>query len=162
MKTYQIYIDSAAGTLRPDFGGAINDYKFDWSVIPEGEYEMSFSFMSRLEKLTNTQAEAVTYPIQLEIDIPFSGNNYKVRGNAGSIGFAGGTHVTGLLEIKDQHKTATHTMRLLVSDPNLNKPISLYGKPQGMDFSVSLLAHGGVYATNPPLYNMVVFLKHIC
>mgnify|MGYP003627059265 CR=1 FL=1 len=162
MKTYQIYIDSAAGTLRPDYGGAVVNYKFDWGILPEGEYEMSFSFMSRLEKLTNAEAEVNTYPIQLEIDIPFSGNNFKVRGNDGFIGYGGATQVTGLLEVKDQHKTGTHTMRLLVSDTNLNKPISLYGKPQGMDFSVSLFAHGGVYAVNSPLYNMVIFLKHIC
>ena len=108
MKTYQIYIDSAAGTLRPDYGGAVVNYKFDWGILPEGEYEMSFSFMSRLEKLTNAEAEVNTYPIQLEIDIPFSGNNFKVRGNDGFIGYGGATQVTGLLEVKDQQNRNTH------------------------------------------------------
>ena len=161
MKTYQIYVDSASGVIRSG-EPAIHDYKFDWSILPEGEYEMSFSFMSQLQKLTNAEAEVATYPIMLEIDIPFSGNNYRVRGNAGSIGFGGGTHASGLLEIKDQHKTSSDTMRLLVSDTKLNTPISLYGKPQGMDFTITLLKHGGGLAVNPPLYNMVIFLKHIC
>lgn len=160
MKTYQIYVDSANGVVR-SAEPAIHDYKFDWNILPEGEYEMSFSFVSQLQKLTNTEAEATTYPIILEIDIPFSGNNYKVRDGA-NLGFGGGTNAKGLLEIKDQHKTSSHTMRLLVSDTKLNRPISLFGKPQGMDFSITLMAHGGTLATNPPLYNMVIFLKHIC
>ena len=159
MKTYQIYVDSANGAVR-SAQPSIHDYKFDWNILPEGEYEMSFSFVSQIQKLTNTEAEADTYALTLEIDIPFSGNNYKV--NLGSIGFSGGTHASGLLEIKDQHKTSSHTMRLLVSDTKLNTPITLYGKPQGMDFNITLLKHGGGFAINPPLYNMVIFLKHIC
>jgi len=160
MKTYQIYIDSGLGSVQPG-EAAQRNYKFDWNVLPEGEYEMTFSFVSQLQKLTNAQAEVGTYPVTLEIDIPFSGNNYRIRDGA-SLGFGGGTNTKGLLEIKDQHKTSTHTMRLLTSDITLNKPISLFGRPQGMDFSISLLAHGGNFATNPPFYNMVIFLKHIC
>ena len=160
MKTYQIYIDSGSGSVQSG-EPAQHNYKFDWNILPEGEYEMSFSFVSQIQKLTTAEAEAATYPVTLEIDIPFSGNNYKVRDGA-NLGFGGGTNAKGLLEIKDQQTTSTDTMRLLVSDTKLNVPISLYGKPQGMDFSISLLKHGGGFATNPPFYNMVIFLKHIC
>lgn len=158
MKTYQIYIDSSEGDV---VSNAERSYKFDWNVLPEGEYEMTFSFVSQLQKLTNAEAEATTYGNQIEINIPFSGNNYRISTTNGE-GFARGTHVSGLLEIKDQHKTSSHTCRLLVSDTTLNPTITLYGRPQGMNFNVKILQHGGTEAVKVPVYNMVIFLKHKC
>ncbi len=158
MKTYQIYISSSEGAV---VSSAERSYKFDWNVLPEGEYEMTFSFVSQLQKLTNAEAEADTYANQIEITIPFSGNNYKITTTNGE-GFARGTHVSGLLELKDQHKTSSHTCRLLVADTILNPPITLYGRPQGMDFNVKILQHSGGSAVKTPFYNMVIFLKHKC
>jgi len=161
MKTYQIYIDSSLA-INAATGGSQRFYKFDWNILPEGEYEMSFTFISQLQKLTNAQAEALTYPIEIAIDVPFSRNNYKVQNKGDEIGFAGSTNLAGLLEIKDQHKTSTHTMRLLVADTTTNAPVSLIGRPQGMDFRVTMFAHTGIDPTNDPNYNMVINLKHIC
>lgn len=156
MKTYQIYIDSSEGTV---ISSAERNFKFDWNILPEGEYEMTFSFVSQLQKLTNAEAEATTYANTIEINIPFSSNSYKVSNNEG---FALGTFVSGLLELKDQHKTSGHTVRILVADTALNPPVTLYGKPQGMDFNVRLLQHGDGDAVNGPNYNMIIYLKHKC
>ena len=38
MKTYQIYIDSA-NAINAATGGSQRQYKFDWNILPEGEYE---------------------------------------------------------------------------------------------------------------------------
>jgi len=157
MKTYQIYIDSDAAT-NAAVGGSQRNYKFDWNILPEGEYEMTFTFMSQLQKLTNQEAEGLAYPIEIGIDVPFTRNNYQVAPS----GFAGSTNLAGVLEIKDQHKTSTHTMRLLVADLTTNAPVSLNGKPQGMDFTISLFAHTGISPSNDPNYNMVINLKHLC
>lgn len=158
MKTYQIYIDSSEGTV---ISSAERNFKFDWNILPEGEYEMTFSFVSQLQKLTNAEAEATTYANSVEINIPFSSNSYKVS-NTDGLGFALGTFVSGLLELKDQHKTSGHTVRILVADTALNPPVTLYGKPQGMDFNVRLLQHGDGDAVNAPNYNMIIYLKHKC
>tara|TARA_R110002020_G_scaffold186368_1_gene384361 strand:+ start:36 stop:509 length:474 start_codon:yes stop_codon:yes gene_type:complete len=157
MKTYQIYVDSAQSEV---VSVSENSYKFDWNILPEGEYEMTFSFVSQLQKLTTAEGEANTYANQIEINIPFTANNYRI--DKAQDGFAPSTHVSGLLEIKDQHTNSTHTYRLLVADTALNIPITLYGKPQGMTFNVRLLQHGGAGAAKTPSYNMVIFLKHIC
>tara|TARA_R110000803_G_scaffold180443_2_gene242871 strand:- start:2405 stop:2878 length:474 start_codon:yes stop_codon:yes gene_type:complete len=157
MKTYQIYIDSASA-INAATGGSQRQYKFDWNILPEGEYEMSFTFMSQIQKLTNAEAEALTYPIEIAIEVPFTRNNYQVT----TTGFAGSTNLAGVLEIKDQHKTSSHTMRLLVADLATNAPVSLSGRPQGLDFQVSLFAHTGIVPANDPNYNMVINLKHLC
>ncbi len=157
MKTYQIYIDSA-NSINAATGGNVRDYKFDWNILPEGEYEMTFSFMSQLQKLTLAEAEATTYANQISISVPFSRNDYE----ATTTGFSGSTHLAGVLEIKDQQTTATHTTRLLVANTSTNSPVSIRGKPQGMDFQVTLLAHTGVAPVNDPNYNMIISLKHLC
>ena len=161
MKTYQIYIDSSLA-INAGTGGSQRFYKFDWNILPEGEYEMSFTFMSQLQKLTYAEAQALTYPMEIAIDVPFSRNNYKVTNKDDEVGFAGSTNLTGLLEIKDQHESATHVMRLLVADQTTNAPVSLSGRPQGLDFRVALFAHTGIVPANDPNYNMVINLKHIC
>ena len=157
MKTYQIYIDSAQGEV---ISVAERSYKFDWNILPEGEYEMTFSFVSEIQELTPVEAAADTYANQIEINIPFSGNNYRV--DISKDGFAPSTHVSGLLQIRELQTTPTNTYRLLVGDTALNIPITLYGKPQGMTFNIRLLQHGGELAVKTPHYNMVIFLKHKC
>jgi|TARA_R110000822_G_scaffold135872_3_gene273373 hypothetical protein len=160
MKNYQIYVDSNDGTT-PTLGVGKRDFKFDWNIIPEGEYEMTFVFMSQLQKLTNADAELLTYPMQLSISVPFSSDRFEVFTGANS-GYANSTNIAGYLEIKDQHKTGTHTMRLLTAGYTSNPPVILRGKPQGMDFRVEMFAHAGVAPTNSPNYNLLVNLKHIC
>ena len=61
MKSYQILVSSDAGA------GDVNDkvYKFDWSILPEGEYEMSFTFMSEPLKMTPTKLKVMASLIAL-------------------------------------------------------------------------------------------------
>ncbi len=151
MKSYQIYANSLNGT------GSSNHtqtYQFDWSIIPEGEYEMTFTFMSVLEKLTTANAQLTTSPSMLAIDVPFSTDKYQVN----SSGYAGSTHLMGMLEIADQYSTATHTMRLVKAGYSDNSPVHIRGRPQGNNFVVKILSHGQVGAATPG-YDLCITLK---
>jgi len=159
MKSFQILVSSDAGS------GAVNDkvYKFDWSILPAGEYEMSFTFMSEPLKTTKATAEATQQSMALEFQSPLSYDAYGVKSN----GFANSTNVVGLLEVDGvdgiwDDGTADFSMRHWKSK-NDNPSINLYGKPQGNEFRVRLLKTNGVLAIHHPTkYDMIIKLKHIC
>ena len=158
MKTYSVFVSSQASTKTIKHN--IRQYVFDWAIMPEGEYELTFTFVSSLQKLTTAEAESIKYPTKIVVSMPFSSERYIVStdGNANS------TQVLGLLEIDDFHTTPTHTMRQLKAGHLLNAPIKLYGKPSGNTFNVALLSHGNgdPITEHTPPYEMVINFKHIC
>jgi len=159
MKTYSIHINSTEGT-NLDALGAVKQYKFDWSIIPEGEYEMTFTFQSELQKLTAADALLTTYPTQIYCKLPFIQCKYAVN----SEGTAGSSTLLGLLEPKDGHKgQSPHpVMRTLVAGASFNAPTYLYGRPQGNTFEVSLRTYSGVANPADENYDLVINLKHLC
>ena len=66
MKTYQIFANSS-NTITPTNNHDSLEYLFDWSIIPEGEYEMTFSYVSKYSKTTHAHAVEENFPIKLEI-----------------------------------------------------------------------------------------------
>lgn len=158
MKGYTIVISSAEGT------GDTNDrtYKFDWSILPKGEYEMSFTFMSEPLKTLVGAAEGTAQAMAVEFVCPLSYDAYRVDTN----GFANSSNVVGLLEVQSVEgvwDVATDfSMRHWKSKVD-NPKIQLYGVPQGNEFKVRLLKTNGALATiTPTKYDMIVNLKHIC
>ena len=159
MKTYSIHINSTQGT-NLDALGARKRFNFDWSILPEGEYEMTFTFQSEFEKLTEADALLETYPTSLFMTLPFIQCKYAVN----SEGTAGSSTLLGLLEPKDGHKGASPhpVMRCLVAGASHNSPTYMYGKPQGNTFEVSLKCSTGTANPVAENYDLVINLKHLC
>ena len=157
MKTYSVFISSTSA-IKIDTNK--RTFSFDWSILPQGEYELTFTFMSSLQKLTNAEAESTKYPTKVVSRMPFSSDRYITSTG----GTAGSTQVLGLLEINDLHKTSTNTMRQLKAGHLLNAPIKLYGRPQGNTFTIELYSHGDGNPTteHTPTYELVLNFKHIC
>ena len=159
MKDYTIVIPSNVGS-----GVAVNElsYKFDWSIIPQGEYDLTFSFISEPLKTLEGAAELANQATQIEMISPFSSNIYKVKDN----GNANSSNVIGLLEVESVDGIWTSGTDFAMrhwKSKNDNPPIRLYGKPQGMDFKIRLVKTNGVLAIyHPNKYDMIIKLKHIC
>ena len=158
MKSYSIVISSAEGA------GNVNDrvYKFDWSIMPKGQYELSFTFMSEALKTVVATAEAADQATAIEFVSPLSYNSYRVDTN----GYANSSNVIGMLEVEAVDGVwdvaADFSMRQWKSK-NDNPTIELNGVPQGNEFRVRLLKTNGALATTSPAkYDMIVKLKHIC
>ena len=158
MKSYSIVISSNQGT------GDVNNrlYKFDWSIMPKGEYELSFTFMSEPLKTLVAVAEATDQAMAVEFQSPLSFNSYRVDSN----GFANSSNVIGMLEVESVEGVwdvaADFSMRHWKSK-NDNPTLTLNGVPQGNEFRVRLLKTNGELATHSPTkYDMIVKLKHIC
>ncbi len=97
MKEYTIFIDSANGT-----GANTNEkkYLFDWSILPEGEYEMTFTFLSNLKKVEEAEAELTTSAMTLEAVMPFSSCRYAAKTD----GYANNSNVLGFIKPEELDK----------------------------------------------------------
>jgi len=158
MKSYTIIISSAEGT-----GDGNNKvYKFDWSILPKGEYEMSFTFMSEPLKTLEGAAEGTNQAMAVEFISPLSFNSYRVDTN----GYANSSNIVGLLEVESVEGVWTNATDFSMrhwKSKNDNPSINLSGVPQGNEFRVRLLKTNGALATvSPTKYDMIVKLKHIC
>lgn len=159
MKEYTIFLSSENGV------GATHDktYLFDWSILPEGEYEMTFSFISSTKKVLEAEAESGLTALLVEAVIPFSSERYAVKSN----GYANTSNIIGFIKpegvdgvwIDPTTDFSTRQWASVVDNPS----IRLYGKPQGNDFKIRLLSHTELLAIySPNAYNMIMKLKHIC
>ncbi len=159
MKEYTIFINSEDGV-----GSSTNDitYTFDWNIIPEGTYELSFTFLSSMKKVEETEAEAVVSTVSVEAVVPFSSDRYAAK----SSGYSNSSNIIGFVKPEQVDKwthSGTHfSMRQWVSQVD-NPTLRLYGKPQGNDFKIRLLSYDGdVSIYSPSEYNMIIKLKNVC
>jgi len=133
MKSYTILINSQQGV-----GTAASDkvYKFDWSIIPKGEYEMSFSFISEPLKTLEGAAEGTNQAMALEFIAPLSRNSYRVDAN----GFANSTNVIGLLEVEsvEGYGTCPRSFRCGTGSPRTTTPPLIYMAHRRATSSVSV------------------------
>tara|TARA_R110001599_G_scaffold213328_1_gene411086 strand:- start:1016 stop:1525 length:510 start_codon:yes stop_codon:yes gene_type:complete len=167
-KEYTIFIDSEQGTK----SGAVPtvddiDYSFDWSILPQGEYEMSFTFLTPLQKTLVAVGEKVNNAMVVEAVVPFSSNRYKVASPTNT--YAQSSNVIGFIKMEQVDKwseSGSHfSMRQWVSQVD-NPTLKLYGAPSGNDFKIRLINTEGVGGFQPSVapvtYNMILKLKHIC
>ena len=143
MKTYQIFANSS-NTITPTNNHDSLEYLFDWSIIPEGEYEMTFSYVSKYSKTTHAHAVEENFPIKLEIIMPFSTDKFEVT--------------------YDGFQSSTHVMRQVRAAYSDNAPVRIRGKPQGNRFKVHIIDHTSVLSTGARVaaYDLVINLKHLC
>lgn len=169
-KEYTIYIDSENGTkLTAADGGNTTittvRYNFDWNIMPQGEYEMSFTFLSGLVKQEVAAGDNILNAMVVEAVVPFSSDRYQVA-PAASNGYAGTSNVIGFIKTQNVDKwtdSGSHfSMRYWCSQVD-NPTLKLYGSPTGNEFVIKLRAHTGDIVTSTPInYNMILKLKHIC
>ena len=159
MKEYTIFINSSDGV-----GSNANDktYTFDWNIIPEGEYEMSFTFLSQTKEVLVAEAGNHSETMSVEAVVPFSSNRYAAKAD----GYSNSSNVIGFAKVEQVDKwsqSGDHfSVRQWVSQVD-NPTLRLYGKPQGNDFKIRLLDHTGTTSTySPVFYNMIIKLKHMC
>jgi len=160
MKEYTILIGS--GTK---IGGTnANDltYNFDWSIIPEGEYELSFNFISEPKKVTGAEMTDVTQAVMVSVNVPLSGERYKTT----TTGNASTSSVIGLIQMVSVDGFADDNpdffIRQWKSLPD-NPPIKLKGSPQGNSIKVELLQNDESLAVrHPTKYQMMLKLRHLC
>lgn len=155
MKTYQIYASSSEAFAGTDPNKKV--YKFDWNIIPEGEYEFSFALSSRLIKVTAAQVDVGHAACQVQIEVPFSSDRYECN----DTGYASSTQKVGFIHVEDHYvfANATHVMRRWAAKHSDNAPIKMYGRPQGDSFVVSLLTQGEVFGSNMADYDLCITLK---
>jgi hypothetical protein len=158
-KDYTIFINSSDGV-----GGVSNDktYTFDWNIIPEGEYEMSFTFLSETKKVEVAEALVHLESMSVEAVVPFSSDRYAAKAD----GYSNSSNVIGFVKVEQVDKwtdSGSHfSVRQWASKVD-NPTLRLYGKPQGNEFKIRLLSHNGVPSLYSPVaYNMIIKLKHIC
>tara|TARA_R110002012_G_scaffold321092_1_gene547364 strand:- start:2414 stop:2881 length:468 start_codon:yes stop_codon:yes gene_type:complete len=155
MKTYQIYVVSAEGTGTDP---ANVEYKFDWSIIPDGEYEMTYMFMSKALLVADADAQNQNVSTMIEIEVPFMTDRYKVSTN----GYANSSNIAGVVypvEIAHHSAKRLRQYRALATE---NAPVILRGKPQGNTFRVRTLQTHGEDLGEMFDYDLVINLKHIC
>ena len=160
MKTYTIHVNSASSIANTALG-VERTFNFDFAIMPEGEYELTFTFQGQLEKLTTADGLLETYPTKLFCRLPFIQNKYEVTQE----GTAGSSHLLGLLEPKDGLVGSSSVMRSLVAGAGHNAPTSLYGKPQGSTFTIKFADVNGIEGAPNPVpsaYDLVLNFKHIC
>jgi hypothetical protein len=161
-KEYTIFISSEDSISDGNNYGSDKTYTFDWNIIPEGEYEMSFTFLSNTKKVLEAEAEVNTNVMSVEAVVPFSSDRYAAK----SSGYSNSSNIIGFVKVEQVDKW-THTgdhfsMRQWVSQVD-NPTLRLYGKPQGNEFKIRLLRYSETVAIHSPLeYNMIIKLKHIC
>jgi len=160
MKTYDILLKSSTGTQNTDTTSI--DYKFDWGIIPEGDYELSFTFQSAaVATVEKNDAHLREYPVLVEAIVPFSSDRYMTKTG----GMAMSSQVIGLIksEFVESAPSSTGLGYALVRYVSQldNQPIHLYGKPQGNDLRINLKNYGGALAdaTLPLEYVMSIHLK---
>tara|TARA_R110000737_G_scaffold231871_2_gene245350 strand:- start:1380 stop:1847 length:468 start_codon:yes stop_codon:yes gene_type:complete len=153
-KTYQIYASSDNG-----YGSDVaeQEYKFDWGIIPEGEYEMTWSLISKARKTGTAAGLIESIPTIVSFDVPFMTDRYEV---AKLSGYAGSSNIAGFLNYYDGPITGGFHMRqfrVLNSD---NAPVIVRGKPSGNKFIVRCLNELtlGVMLD----YTLVVTFKSLC
>ncbi len=155
MKTYQIYVVSDEGTRT---NASDVEYKFDWSIIPEGEYEMTYMFMSKAILVTDADAQLQNVSTMIEIEVPFMTDRYKVSTN----GYANSSNIAGVIyPVEIAHHSAKR-LRQYRALANENASVMLRGKPQGNTFRVKTLQSHGVILGQMFDYDLVINLKHIC
>tara|TARA_B110000259_G_C13836341_1_gene330837 strand:- start:24 stop:533 length:510 start_codon:yes stop_codon:yes gene_type:complete len=167
-KEYTIFIDSSQGT---EIGAVPNasqiKYSFDWSILPQGEYEMSFTFLSPVNKTLVAVGEKLLNAMVVEAIVPFSSNRYKVASPTNT--YAQSSNVIGFIKLEQVDKwtdSGSHfSMRQWCSQVD-NPTLKLYGAPSGNEFIIRLVntngAGVGLPTVFPYSYNMILKLKHIC
>ena len=155
MKDYSILVSSSSkisGSDASDF-----TYRFDWSLFGEGEYDLSFVFVSSPKKMTGSGIINPDQAVKVDLVVPFSSDRYMTTttGNASTTNVIGLIQMVGVDGFVDT--TTDYAIRQWKSLPD-NHTIRLYGRPMGNEFRVRLLQNNNSLAGHFPA-SYVLMLK---
>tara|TARA_R110000823_G_C15833033_1_gene490429 strand:+ start:557 stop:1024 length:468 start_codon:yes stop_codon:yes gene_type:complete len=153
-KTYQIYANSNEGV-----GDIENkEYTFDWNIMPEGTYEMTWSFRGEPHNISTSFSQLQSVVTKIAIDVPFMTDRYEVSLDAGN---ASSTNVAGFIQFYEGQGHSGFILRQYRAEVGDNAPVILRGKPSGNTFKVRCLQTSNELGTMFP-YVLVITIKHIC
>ena len=154
-KTYQIYGSSLQG-VGSDL--ADQEFTFDWAIIPEGEYEMNWSLMSKAVKISTAAGQIQSVPIKVEFAVPFMTDRYEINNLTG---YAGSSNLAGFIYYYDSPHTSGFHMRQFRAVNSDNAAVIVRGKPNGNKFKIRFLNVGNILGTMLD-YEFVITFKSIC
>jgi len=142
-KTYQIYASSIEG-----------------GIIPEGEYEMSWSLMSSAIKISEALSQIESVPTKIEINVPFMTDRYEVSNVGVNAGYAVSSTVAGFIHFYDNPVHNGHLMRQFRAVYSDNAPVIVRGKPSGNKFIVRCINELTLGTMHE--YTLVITFKSLC
>tara|TARA_R110000850_G_scaffold85013_1_gene182793 strand:- start:466 stop:957 length:492 start_codon:yes stop_codon:yes gene_type:complete len=139
---YNVFVISSEGVNLD--GVSSIEYSYDWGMMPEGEYELTWALSS--QNKVSTLAQAIVHDC---VALQFVGLNAYTSQTANSVisGTNTSSQIIGLIEIGSQyHYTDTDKFGVinLVESRN-NPPIRIRSVPQGK-FIINLLKSDGTLA----------------
>ena len=139
---YNVFVISSEGVNLD--GVSSIEYSYDWGMMPEGEYELTWALSS--QNKVSTLAQAIVHDC---VALQFVGLNAYTSQTANSVisGTNTSSQIIGLIEIGSQyHYTDTDKFGVinLVESRN-NPPIRVRSVPQGK-FIINLLKSDGTLA----------------
>ena len=154
-KTYQVYARTTQGS-GADY--AEQEFNFDWGIIPEGEYEMTFSFISVAKKISEALGVIESVATNVAFIVPFMTDRYDVNKTSG---YAGSSNIGGFINFYDGNITSGHHMRQYRAVVSDNAAVIVRGKPSGNKFIVKCTQEGGTLGVMFP-YTLVITFKSLC
>jgi hypothetical protein len=142
-RVYNIVLNSLLGGASPTTGST---FFVDWSILPEGEYKVSFTFSSNA---TGTDLTLSTTPvIYLElgqasttvIEPSAASANTTYRG--GFLGCLRGQSITSTTAATTEYYT------FLYADTNTNPPVYLLSRPRNNTITVDIHTSSATLSTN--------------
>jgi len=136
--------------LNSNFGGATpitsSTFFVDWSIMPEGEYKVSFTFTSAITgtDLGNV-ANAIVYLELGQASTSIIESSLALSGNAYRGGFLGCLRQTGYAT---GGTVLTDYVTFLYADTNTNPPVYLLSRPRNNTISVDIHTSSTTTTTN--------------
>jgi hypothetical protein len=137
-KSYSVVLNS---TNKISSGASLSDCRFgmNWGIMPEGEYEVHFTFISKVMNLSSTDIAC--------INVNLGSSNVFQAGtntNANTVNFIG---------IAKPYVVSTTSY--LLSEDNTNPPIFLNGRPRDNYIDVFINANDNITAFTPSVGAML-------
>jgi hypothetical protein len=136
--------------LNSNFGGATpvtsSTFFVDWSVLPEGEYKVSFTFTSALAGTDIViTTNAVVYLDLGQASTSIIESSSALSGNVYRGGFLGCLRPTGY---QVGTTTPTDYLTYLYADTNTNPPVYILSRPRNNNISVDIHTSSTTTNTN--------------
>lgn len=135
--SFSLFLTTVSGTPDPVSGNASVTYSVDWGVMPrsEGEYELSFAFIS--QGIAGT-ADSVFFPTVVWGAIPRTYSTFNPLSIGGTVIQSYGNLTTNSLGFVRATTIGVAPNGQFTSDRNQNVPIILSKKPTQNQFTVRL------------------------
>lgn len=137
-KSYSVVLNS---TNKISSGVSLSECRFgmNWGILPEGEYEVHFTFISKVMNLSTTDIACINVNLG-------SSNVFQAGAN---------TNANTLNFIGIAKPYLISTTSYLLSEDNTNPPIYLNGRPRDNFIDVAIEANDNITAFAPTTGSMV-------